>query len=86
MGFKFYRERKKFTQDDVAEVLGIDRSSVAKWETGKVLPRGLLMLRVAELYGCTVDDLLRAEPQERIETPEQTVLAGAETPEGTNLF
>lgn len=73
MRFKFYRERMKFTQDDVALTLGIDRSSVAKWETGKALPRGLLLFRVAELYGCTVDELLRPE------VPERGMMANVET-------
>lgn len=30
MGFKFYRERKKFTQDDVAAVLGTASATTPK--------------------------------------------------------
>lgn len=50
-----------FTQEFVAHKLGIDRSTVAKWETGVSFPRPAMLRRIANLYGCTVDDLLGKE-------------------------
>ena len=52
------RKEKGFTQDDLAVELGIDRSTVAKWETGKAYPRASLLPKIAEILGCTVDELL----------------------------
>ena len=46
-------------QEDVASALGVDRSSVAKWETGKAVPRATMLIKLADLFGCTVDELLR---------------------------
>lgn len=45
------------TQDQLAEKLGVDRSTVAKWELGKSYPRTSLLPRISEVLGCTVDEL-----------------------------
>ena len=36
---KSLRDQAKFTQEDVAVKLNIDRSTIAKWETGEAMPR-----------------------------------------------
>ena len=33
------RERAKLTQRELADVLGVERSTVAKWESGTAYPR-----------------------------------------------
>lgn len=58
MGFLSAREKVGLTQKEVAEKLGVDQSAVSFWETGKTHPRASLLMRLARLYGCTVDDLL----------------------------
>lgn len=49
------------TQEELATKLGVDRSTVTKWETGQSLPRTHLLPKLAELFGCTVDELLGIE-------------------------
>jgi transcriptional regulator with XRE-family HTH domain len=57
--FKKAREKTGYTQAYVANALGLsDTSTVAKWETGVALPRSLLLPKIADLYGCSVDELL----------------------------
>lgn len=34
---------------------------VFQWEKGQTLPRASLLPTIAELYGCTVDELLKKE-------------------------
>ena len=59
--FKVYREKAGITQAVVAQTLELqDKSTVAKWETDVALPRAELLPKIAALYGCTVDELLRA--------------------------
>ena len=53
------RQRANIRQEDLAERLNIDRSTVAKWETGKATPRAALLPKLADILGCTVDELLR---------------------------
>lgn len=57
-GFQNMRERADITQDELSKRLGVDRSTVAKWETGKSFPRPGLLIRLTEIFGCTADELL----------------------------
>ena len=58
MKIKQYREKCKMLQDDLAILLNIDRSTVAKWETGAAKPRADKLPALAKLLHCTVDQLL----------------------------
>ena len=56
------RRAKGLTQEGVAERLGVSRQAVSKWESGQSRPELELLLALADLYGCSVDDLLRGTP------------------------
>ncbi len=53
-----YRMRRDLSQEEVAKVLGVNRTAVAKWETGANKPRLEKIVELAKLLRCTVDDLL----------------------------
>ena len=55
------------TQDQLAKKLGVDRTTVTKWETGKSLPRSDVLRKLAGVLGCTIDDLL-CKPGEEVRT------------------
>ena len=48
-------------QEEVAAAVGVDRSAVAHWESGRTVPRTEKLLKLARLYGCTVEALLGGE-------------------------
>ena len=54
------RKLKDWTQRELAELVNIDHSMVARWENGKVLPRSATIQRLAEALEVPVDDLLTA--------------------------
>ena len=56
--FESHRKAAKKTQREVADILGIDRSTVTKWETGKALPNVYMLWRVSKLYGCSMEELV----------------------------
>jgi transcriptional regulator with XRE-family HTH domain len=58
MPFKYYRKRAGLTQMQVAKELGVDRTTVSKWDIMVNLPRAELLPKIALLYGCGVADLL----------------------------
>jgi len=58
---KACRERAALTQQELADVLKIDRSAISKWETGEFLPRTDKLPAIAKALGCTIDELLDAE-------------------------
>lgn len=49
------------TQKIVANTLGLKQSTVGKWELGKSKPRTTLLPKIAELYNCTIEELLMEE-------------------------
>lgn len=61
MQIKKLRESKKMTQTQVAEALQVSRATVAMWETQRSVPRSTLLPRLANLFSCSVDELLADE-------------------------
>lgn len=61
MSFLSAREASGMTQKKVAEKVGVDQSAVSFWETGKTRPRAALLVKLAGLYCCTVDELLKED-------------------------
>ncbi len=49
------------SQRIVAEALGVQESSVSKWERGVAKPRADKLPAIAKLYGCTIEELLSNE-------------------------
>lgn len=62
------RTARDMSQDDLAEKLEVSRQSVSKWETGQSTPDLDKIIRLADLFGTSVDELVREE--ERPQPPE----------------
>lgn len=56
-GIRIQREKRGFTQKDLANEVGADRSTVAKWETPNGYPRCKDLPRLAKILNCTIDEL-----------------------------
>ena len=56
---KRLRLSKQFTQEQVAEQLGVSTQSVSRWECGNTLPDVLMLPQIAALYCVTIDELYR---------------------------
>jgi transcriptional regulator with XRE-family HTH domain len=52
------RKKKKMTQHQVAEKLGVSSVTVSGWELGRRVPEPHMLPRIAQLFGTTVDNLL----------------------------
>lgn len=48
-------------QSDLARILGVDQAAVSKWESGDTKPCRKHRKRLAKLYKCSEDDLLKEE-------------------------
>lgn len=66
--FKECREKANLLQKEVAIQLGIKSPSISDWEHGKTNPKPEHMVKLAKLYGVSIDYLLGAneasEPEE----------------------
>ena len=58
---KRLREAQGNTPEQRAAELGVERSTVAKWEAGTAFPRADKLPKLAEVLGCSVADLFNTE-------------------------
>lgn len=61
MNIKAKREQAGLTQKELADVLRIHQTTVGKWETAGIHPKGELLPRIAEVLNCTIDELYGKE-------------------------
>ena len=83
------RRERGFSQEGLAEQLGLSRQAVSKWERAESAPDMGNLIALADLYEVTLDELLRVSPevaedvryesQERAESAETEVEAAAES-------
>lgn len=57
------RKGKGMTQQELADILGVTNRAVSKWETGEAFPETAQLIPLADIFGVTVDDLLRGKAQ-----------------------
>lgn len=53
-----YRTAKGLSQLDLAEHLDVSRQSISKWETNVAVPELSKLVKMAELFGVTLDELI----------------------------
>lgn len=65
MGFRdnlqHLRDTRNMSQANLAQQLGVSRQSVAKWEAEKSYPEMDKLVRICDLFGCSLDDLVRGD-------------------------
>ena len=67
LGETIYRLRteKNMSQGDLADALDVSRQSVSKWENGNAVPDLEKLIKLSELFGITLDELVgRAGPRQ----------------------
>ncbi len=55
---RFLRKQNNLTQEEFAELFGVSRQSVAKWESGDSTPDVIKCGEIAERYEITIDTLV----------------------------
>ncbi len=64
----YYRRSRKLSQEELAELVGVSRQSVSKWELGEATPEVGKLVTLARVFGITTDELLsEADPAGRTE-------------------
>lgn len=66
------RREKNITQEQLADNLGVSRQSISKWESDLAYPETDKLIRMSELFDCSLDYLLKeniTEKAENTETP-----------------
>ena len=68
---KNQRTRAGLSQERVAELVGVSRQSVTKWESGQSAPSTENLFRLAEIFDTTVDMLLDIPDEKNAQSPDQ---------------
>ena len=55
---KEMRTKRGMSQQDLADKLGVGRSTVTLWELGVNNPRADMLIELAKVFNCQVDDFL----------------------------
>lgn len=58
------RKSKNFSQDELAEKLGVSRQAVSRWESGETMPDSPNLLQISKIFSVSADYLLRDEIEE----------------------
>ena len=73
LGERIKEQRKKsgLSQERVAELVGVSRQSVTKWESGQSAPSTENLFKLAEIFGTTVDMLLDIPDEKNSQSTDQ---------------
>lgn len=63
---KSYRRKTHMTQEQLAEKLGISPQSVSKWENSVAMPDIMMLPKIAEVFGVSIDDLFDLTTEQRL--------------------
>ena len=78
------RKTRGWTQEELAEQVGVSRQSLSKWESDGALPDTANIIVLADLFGVTTDYLLRAG--ERAASAKEPVPAAQPVPAKRKAF
>ena len=63
---RFYRKQKEYTQEKVARLMNLDRSVISLYENGERIPSIESIVRFADIYNVTVDELIGRGKYQRV--------------------
>ncbi|MDE6658995.1 MAG: helix-turn-helix domain-containing protein [Eubacterium sp.] len=67
-----YRKANGFSQEELAEKIGVSRQAISKWERSESSPDTDNLIALAKLYGITIDELLNGTDAPKKIAEEQT--------------
>ena len=71
---KRMRERARMKQQDVADALGVKKSRYGDWERETTMINLRDAIRLAELFGCTLDELANHDVERPISLEERAII------------
>ena len=59
------RKEYNYTQEQLADILGVSRQSISKWESDIAFPETDKLIKIGNLFDCSMDYLLKEEITEK---------------------
>ena len=71
IGYKISKLRKEYnyTQEQLADILGVSRQSISKWESDIAYPETDKLVKIGKMFDCSMDYLLNDDVVEKQGTP-----------------
>lgn len=66
---KKYRKSQKLTQEDLANKLGISRSTLSYYEHGNIEPNIFVLITLSKLMNCSIDSLIGLSKKRKVQDP-----------------
>ena len=63
------RKKNNFSQEELAEKLGVSRQAVSRWESGETMPDSPNLLQISKIFSVSADYLLRDEIEQNLPEP-----------------
>ncbi len=76
------RREAGYTQESLAEAMGVSRQAVSKWESAQAMPEAATLVDLADLLGCTLDQLMREELTDGLPAPALSTEGKADSGKG----
>ena len=64
------RKQNNYTQEQLASIMGVSRQAISKWESDTAYPETEKLIRMSELFGCSLHYLLKEE-MESLDTTQE---------------
>ncbi len=74
------RAENNMTQERLATLLGVSRQSVTKWEAEKSYPEMDKLIKMCQIFDCTLDDLVQGDLTGRVAPAKQIQIAAESQP------
>ncbi len=74
-----FRTQKNMSQGDLADTLDVSRQSVSKWENNSAVPELEKLIKMAQFFGITLDELVSGEEANQATPPPQAAPAAPAT-------
>ena len=62
---QYLRAERHMTQEQLAMLLGVSRQSVTKWEAEKSYPEMDKLIKMCQIFECSLDDLVQGDVSRR---------------------
>lgn len=56
---KKYRKKKKMSQEELAQKIGYERSTIAKWENGSLKPYAETLREISKVLDVSIENLYK---------------------------
>ena len=76
---KQLRKEKGYSQEKLAEILGVSRQAVTKWETDTGIPDIENIITLSKIFGISVDELLSLENAKSEQGGNHSYVSGSQT-------